>query len=559
MYLRLPAALLLSTAIAAAASSQAPKEKEGEPKGNWPVKVDGKDVHEWLKALHDPDPNTRHKAVLALGQLSPWDVRKVCGKELLKKIAPGGEPDNGVRLYIIDLVGEIGLDDSKDSKEAIRILTNSAVNGRELLRLRALQALGKFGQRAHDVAKELVKSTVITVDEPSYESRLALTNTLGRIGASEATGPDPTVVAQLSRTLTADKSLVVRIAALQSLVVLGPAYEPGFVHKPEAKQPIKFDEEAKKKVAAHMKTLIANLPGKEKETDKQLEMWYRQVAIRFAGDTEADKTEAENQVKAIARYLTDKDHVSARLLALQLVGMVGGELAGPHVKTIIGMTSDPEPVVRVGAIQALATIAGQTTRMLKVMAEFKDAPANAKAALEAIVAQVSGVLVQLIANPNQAKPDQALQMRVAALDGLAMLGEKAAAGDGLTTVTAIVKDLKNIESAEGITLLTHALGALAAMGVKAQPAVFDLEGLKRQVLEAKLKRLNSEEHKKLISSPEIKALLEALPAEQRKQLLSGENTAEDQFAKVIEKSIAFINESAPGRPGPAPKKVEAGQ
>ena len=149
-------------------------------------------------------------------------------------------------------------------------------------------------------------------------------------------------------------------------------------------------------------------------------------------------------------------------------------------------------------------------------------------------------------------PKESSEIRIVALDALAMLGEKGEAGREI--LKTIITNDANLKG-EGVDLLVHALTALGSMGVKARGSIPELEDLTRRLDKARDKRLASPEHQMMLNSPELKMMLDKLDPDERKKLLEKllENP-EDQFKKGVENTIRYITESTPGHPGGERKK-----
>ena len=222
MYIRLLTAILLSALLTATASSQtkdsskdSESTKASEPKG--PEKIEGKNLHEWLKtATTDPDSFVREQALMTISNFSHSEVRKVCGRMLVSR-AGGNEHDNGVRIVLINFIGDLGVEET-DTADAVRILASSASTP-GVFRFFARQALGKFNSKANGRINDL---NGILLD-PSYVIRQTLAKTLGQIGSSATTGPSIKAL-QMLGNLSKDPCAVVRLSALQSLCSMGPPW-----------------------------------------------------------------------------------------------------------------------------------------------------------------------------------------------------------------------------------------------------------------------------------------------------------------------------------------------
>jgi HEAT repeat protein len=501
------AALLGTTALAQNAAKENAKDKESdqaiEPK--WPDKIYEKNVHEWLKVIEtEKDPALREQALKVLWNFSPSEVRKLGAKLLLRRMISGGEPDNGVRIAVIDLVGALGMDEPADITEATRILSLSANNGASALRLHAIQALGRFGPKAYHHINDLTSDVVMS--DSAFEIRQALAQTLGRIGASESGGPNTKALNALTILATKDQCAVVRMEALQSLLLLGPPWSANL--KPGSKDPPEYDPKRAQDMVEVMKARLAPKKGSvATETDKHMELWYRFVIIRFGV-----KDDLEEQMTAIAHHLTDPE-ASVRIQALEILGRLG-DLAAPKLEAIMKLLSDKELAVRATALMALGGIGEKAMETLK------------------------GIIRD---------PKEETEIRVAALAGLAKMGEKAENAREL--VMSIIEDPMIIQeaTASSIALLDQALFTLAAMGVKAQSAIPLLQNLIVRLDDVKKKRLETVEYKKFVNNPEFKKMLDKLSPEEKEKLF--DNHPEDQLKRFVKQAIHYIEDSTPGHPG----------
>jgi HEAT repeat protein len=510
MIMRMFTAVLLSAILSAVAFSQ-PKDKE-PAKAKGPEKILDKTINDWIKiAFLDNDASAREGAVVALANFPHAELRKEAPK-LIDRIDK--EKDPSVQLRLIDLVGSIGIEDQKDVAEAIRVLMlHAGANSGSINRMHCLQAIAQFGSKAHSKVRELTGNSAV-MNDPSYEARRVLAQTLGRIGNSESEGPSPHAIKAL-QILSANPAFPVRLSALESLFMLGPAWQTGAA-KPMPGTPPQFDNKAANELMNAIKARIAPVkPGTTpgaRETNKQGEMWCRLVVMRFSDQED----ELKDQMAGIASHLSDPEP-AVRIQALEVLSILR-ERADSKLDQVMALTTDKEFLVRKTAIAALG-------------------PMGDKAAPR---------LVQFIGD-DKLEPE----LRSIALDALAVQGEKA--DIGLRAVIAIVRDPANLESPTGVALVQHALTTLAAMGVKAQPAIGDLNSLTVRLTEILEKRKNSEEYKRMLANPAFKKALESLPEADRGKVLDNSH-AENQLKQVVIETIKFIQESTPGHPGPDRKK-----
>jgi hypothetical protein len=370
MRARTAAAFLLSTFLAAAAYSPSPagqgkdppKDKEPTkeptklPEIKWPTNIGGKGVKEWLKdATENPDPAVREFSLKMLPNFGP-DARKECSKKLVARMT--AEKDPGVRITVFNTAATLGLEES-EVKEAVRILGLTVDNQGGLARLHAVQTLALIGPKAEG-AVYMVAGRAL--EDPAYETRRSIANTLGRIGFDEVTGPNHKALMALAGILARDISAAVRMESLQSIVILGPPWEkPKGKGAPPGPPPIDWTSPTTVAVADAMRVRIGAVKGKGAvETDKQIEIWCRVVLMRF------DQKEAANDahLQAIAKNIEDPE-AGPQIQALQALALFGERAAvvisdvvkairvdDPAVKTI----ADIDPTVFSTALAALASM-----------------------------------------------------------------------------------------------------------------------------------------------------------------------------------------------------------
>ncbi len=513
MFIRNLSVLLLSALLTATATSQPvakdpAKEKEVSKEPKWPDTIGDKKLSDWLKiAINDPDAAMREQALQVIPSFNPADVRKSCVKPLWRRIA--GESDNGVRLVVIDLLGSIGIEDPVDLKDTLTALIPYADGDKgSVNKLHTLQAIAKFGHKAHGVARALANSELVTKDS-SFEVRRTAAQTLGRIAATETDGPNFAVLKQLSTTLVKDSALPVRLEALQSLFILGPPYETA---KTKKNEPPSIDEKAGQEIVGLIKPRVTGT--KPAETNKQAELWCRLVIIRFGGPDDI-----KDQLNGIAAHLSDADDTVKyhTLFALRLLSPLNEEKIQPVVNIL---NSKAQPVLREAALQTLGAMGEQALEPIRKVIE---------------------------------DPTEEPEMRIAALKALAMLGEKAEKGRAV--VVEIIKDPSNLKdpTQSKIALLQQACLTLASMGVKAQSEVPVLKNLSADLLDLKTKRLKGEDYQKWYKNPETQRWLNSLKPDDRDDILKNHHP-EDQFKRFVDEAIQFINKSEPGHPGGDPKK-----
>lgn len=350
----------------------------------WPTEIGGKDAKAYLKDLSDPDPAVRVIALQTLPLFGPAakktttpDGKLTYGKAVLVRMSGETESDPWVRLEAFKLVLLNGFEDEADMRAAVLLLGKIA-DGNPSLRLQAIKALAVFGPRGEPAVPFIVGGQC--VNDPSYETRRALAETLGIIGTDEKTGPSPKALACLVNVLIHDKSAAVRLDAMQALVLLGPPNHKTMV--PDPKDRTKMvevhvpDQAAAKKYLDAVKRRLAPYapkPGEPKtndtgvaESNKQVEIWARVVLMRF---DPADEVNKEN-LDAITKYLKGTDY-AAKVQALFVLGLLG-EYGARRIDDVIRELADDDPYIVYAALTALAKMGEKAKPAIPDIEKLRD-------------------------------------------------------------------------------------------------------------------------------------------------------------------------------------------
>jgi HEAT repeat protein len=359
MRARVPATLMLAAFIAAFASARAPapraqdkeppkggeKDPAKQPEFKWPTQIGGKGLADWLKdATESNDPAVREFALKTLPGFGP-DARKMCSRKLLARMR--AEPDPGVKFTVFSTVATLGLEDS-ELQDGIVILANIVDNGAAggLSRLHAVESLAMFGSKAEGAIPQLTGKACL---DPAYVTRRTIAETLARVGFNEKSGPNLKALNRLAATLAKDESAAVRMAALQSLVLLGP---PWAGPPPGKGLPGPTDWKACKTVVESMKSrLVVRKSLGIVESDKQLEIWCRVVLMRF------DQKELANEehLDEITKNLSPTSEIGPKLQALQAL-VLFGERAGSQVDKVVPLLKEEDPLVLAAVLGTLASM-----------------------------------------------------------------------------------------------------------------------------------------------------------------------------------------------------------
>ena len=329
-----------------------PKDKENDKKDpekpyefKWPTQIGGKGVLDWLKdATESPDPAVRDFALKTLPSFGP-DATKKCSKKLLVRMSR--EPDPGVKFTVFSTVATLGLDDP-ELQDGIAHLANIVDEGAAggVSRFQAVKALAMFGSKAEGAISKLTGQACL---DPAYETRRTIAETLARVGFNEKTGPNLKALNCLAATLAKDRSAAVRMAALQSLVYLGP---PWAGSPPGKGLPGPTDWPACKTVVENMKSrLVVRKTLGIVETDKQLEIWCRVVLMRF----DQKELASEDHLNEITKNLAATSELGPKLQALQAL-VLFGERAGTQVDKVVPLLKDEDTFVLAAVLATLASM-----------------------------------------------------------------------------------------------------------------------------------------------------------------------------------------------------------
>ncbi|CAN5297871.1 hypothetical protein BH11PLA2_BH11PLA2_40710 [soil metagenome] len=299
----------------------------------WPTQVGGKDLAAWLKEFTDSkDGSVREMAVKVIPMFGPT-ARAPALKPLIRRL--GDETDPGVRANIILALGAIGSEKPEEAKqicEALHGILLKAGLGSPV-RLHASRALAHYGPAAA-LAIPTFKNVA---EDPAWETRQAVAQTLGRIGRATdpKKGPNSQAMNILIDRLMREESAVVRLEIAQSLLMLGPpAYRPD----------VQGDYE--KVIKPFLDVIAKKL---ESETDDATRVWLLMVNMAYDGRAFNDTT-----ITRIADYLNKPD-VYAKYAALRALGLLGDK-AKAAVNAMIGVLRSEDNSLVAEAIAALAAM-----------------------------------------------------------------------------------------------------------------------------------------------------------------------------------------------------------
>lgn len=362
-----------------------PKEKTiGSTKViDWPTEIGGKKPADYVKDLTDLDPYIRQFALRALPNFGP-SVRKEPGlaKGILARMDYLKELDPGVRAAAFEAAGAIGFEDARDFDEAVRLLFVTADQGAKggASRLYAVNALTTVGPRAFKAVPFLIGGPA---EDPAYETRAAVATCLGAVAAQEGTGPSPKALTCLAEKLAHDRSAAVRLAAMQSLVVLGPPMAPRPTLPPgspplppnDPRMAPKRDEAATAALTASIRRRLVPAKGDKGgatglvEKDPQVEVFARLALMRF------DPKEADDaNLSGITKYLAAGTDTGIKLVALNALTTLGGEPAARKVDDVVKALGDEHPSVAAAAATALVAMGDRAKGAIPALEKLKDRP-----------------------------------------------------------------------------------------------------------------------------------------------------------------------------------------
>lgn len=359
-----------------------PEKKDPKEPFKWPTSLYGRPMAEFIRDINDPDPAIREMALRTLPGFGP-NALEPATKIVLRHMQVANEKDPGVRAAAFEAVGALaqfgkdgGLDKESDTNEAIRILYNAADAG-GATRLHAVNTLASFGPKA-EIAIPFLVGGNMTVLEPAYETRRAIATTLGAISFNKEKGPNQQALHCLADVLIKDRSAAVRLAAYQSIVLLGPPYLPPAPIVPGKPKPaMKVDEKA---VEGYVKLIKSRLlpykaePGTKEpesptglmERDRQVEIFARFTLMRF----ELKEINDEN-VKGITKYIVVENKDSGpKLQALNALGMMG-EFAARAIDDVAKALNDEDPRVVTTAVSVLVAMGKKAEPALDLLEKLK--------------------------------------------------------------------------------------------------------------------------------------------------------------------------------------------
>jgi HEAT repeat protein len=299
------------------------KDKDKDKPPEWPKQISGKSLGEWMAEFKSPDPTARDTAVRIIPGFGP-DGRKAATKDLIKLI---DDPDPGVRINAMLTLGQMGYETKEDMRTiaaAIGAQMRKTVPG-SMIRLHGCRTLASMGPEAIGTMGDVVS----IIDDPAWETRLAICTTLSRIGGAlyddkpppktaAGTPPPPPVVKRQASRAAMDKLIYrmlkdpasgVRMEATQALITLGP---------PHADTPAAY--------ITLIKPYLDEITSRLKlEKNADVKVWLYLVQSMY------DDRTMDANIKIVAGQVADAQEISTRVQALNALGVLG-----PRAKAVGG-------------------------------------------------------------------------------------------------------------------------------------------------------------------------------------------------------------------------------
>jgi HEAT repeat protein len=312
--------------------AKADPKKEAPKEIEWPKKILGKTLDQWVQDMVLPkqkDASMRDFAIKTVPLFGP-DARKAASKNLIQVLT--NDPDINVKLTAIQTVPLLGFDD-RDLDDGLNSLyafirRNSGASNHT--RYEVTMALGKCGPIAKKAIPLLADWTL--KDGSSWQNRKAAAYALGRLGLPTPLPPDP-----LAKKDDPPKMSGPDVAAVRALADrLSPTNEFSHQVRREAVQSLLLLGPPQNEVAWNY--LRTNLAVAFKDSDISTQIWARVCFIR----TELDLIKKDNaNLLAVSKLAEAHEEAAIRLEAVQALGTIGNE-ASSTVTFLRKLAEDPE-------------------------------------------------------------------------------------------------------------------------------------------------------------------------------------------------------------------------
>lgn len=330
--MRTTAALLcLAVFLPAAFAQPAPTAPAAVKPPEWPKEVGGKDLKGWLAELKDsPDGALREAAVKAIPQFGPV-ARKEAMLPLMNALRK--ETDPGVKVNLLIVLSNIGAESADEGNKLVDLLKVTMANSPHgsPYKLQIARGLANYAAFATDAIPALLGA----MEDPSWETRRAVAQTLGLIGRpnEKKTSPNKPVLDAVSKRIRHEKSVPVRLELVQALVVMGPPNVPNPMDYPTVIEPY----------------FRAVTDAQKDEKDKAIQVWLQVLVMLYDGSQLTEAT-----IKKIADYIPAVD-VGGRIAALRALALLN-ERSKPFVPIMVDALKSDDTSTVVEAMNALAAL-----------------------------------------------------------------------------------------------------------------------------------------------------------------------------------------------------------
>jgi HEAT repeats len=337
-----------------------PKDNPGAPEFKAPDEVLGKGFKYWKDKIHSDDPSEREiamKNILFFGTNKSYEAVPDILEEVKWHKKETGI-DLSVRVNGIQTLATIFRykkdPDPSHIKEAYALFKPALKSQQVVLRLQTMKALPYLGPIARDAFDDVL---LLAKDSVSWEIRKEAIPVLIALASPDKGKTHPNQPIALGHCKTRsnpdkENSFLVRQTAIQGIAMLGTNVPPE-LYRPLDRDPSnavklttlqcfaamshQWNAEDKRFAESKLRDYLA------KETDVPLTIWTHAVIMTI------QQKITPQHIKPILKRVNDKD-TSVRLLALQIIGMMGPDakpLALPEVRDVF---RDPEISVGVAAI-----------------------------------------------------------------------------------------------------------------------------------------------------------------------------------------------------------------
>jgi hypothetical protein len=322
------------------------QSQEKKPPDTLTVEVLGHKLEYWIKEISSKDQSKSETAIQTVMLFGP-DRAYAAVPTLLERLRnhPRVPVDLSVRVNGIMVLGYImgnyKAANQKDITDTVGILTRFLGDDQNIVRLRALQALGGMGT----AARVAIPGVCNAVKDPkTFETRKAAVIALGQI-AIDKNGPTFDVLSALCYALSGNEhSMHVRLASIQSLTTLGGPADP------------------------KLRTMLFKSlePVAVKDPEPSVRIWAHMAVMSIT------KTVVKDRVDAIAQMVSNPE-ATVRVQAIVALGSIGPD-AKQAIPLLTKALSDQEPLVVAWSLWALGRIGAAAGGALPALERIKNDP-----------------------------------------------------------------------------------------------------------------------------------------------------------------------------------------